>query len=166
MGDILKILAVSDTHEDTAELSRLLERFADDVQMVIHLGDYANDLLKFQSKYPQLRMVAVAGNCDAYYGLNIERELLLNLGGKKILLTHGHYLGVKTGVDRLAYYALEKGADACFFGHTHYAEIERRQGLFIMNPGSPNFPRGGSKQSYGIVEITKTGEIIGEVFYI
>lgn len=167
----MKILVVSDTHERTFELKNLLERYAGEVQMVCHLGDNANDLLRFQGEYPQLAMVAVAGNCD--YDPSLQREIILSLSACldrtdsekiRILLTHGHNLGVKSGQDRLAYYAREKGARACFFGHTHFPTLTEVGGIFLMCPGSPAHPRGGSKASYGIVEISPEGEISGKLF--
>lgn len=169
----MKILVVSDTHEDTHELYRLLEKYAGEVKLVCHLGDNARDLLKFQSRYPQLGMVAVAGNCD--YGPDIQREIMLSFTAcadredapsVKILLMHGHTHSVKMGTDRLAYYAREKGAAAAFFGHTHHPEATRSGGVFLFNPGSPSYPRGGSKASYGLAEISPEGEVTGKVIYI
>ena len=166
----MKILVTSDTHEKTRELKTLLERYADEVKIVCHLGDHARDLLQFQTLYPQLMMVAVAGNCD--YSPGLQPEIILNISAclddenapsKKILLTHGHNLGVKTGLDRLAYYAKEKGADACFFGHTHFPVCCEVGGIFVMNPGSPSWPRGGSESSYGLVEISPEGGISGKL---
>jgi putative phosphoesterase len=168
----VKILVVSDTHEDTFELERILSRHASEVKVVCHLGDHAMDLLKFQSLYPQLTMVAVGGNCD--YS-NVERERVLEFtpcadsgseAAARILLTHGHNHGVKTGLDRLAYYAKEKGANAAFYGHTHFPACLKHGGIFIMNPGSPSFPRGGSKASYGIAEISPEGGISGRLFSV
>lgn len=166
----MKILVTSDTHESTKELKTLLAEYADEVKIVCHLGDHAWDLLQFRNEYPQLTMIAVAGNCD--YGQDLQREIILNISAcldnenapsKKILLTHGHTLGVKMGLDRLAYYTKEKGADACFFGHTHFPVCCEIGGIFVMNPGSPSWPRGGSKESYGLVEISPEGGITGKL---
>ncbi|MCL2225203.1 MAG: metallophosphoesterase [Defluviitaleaceae bacterium] len=169
----MKILVVSDTHESTKELQSLLGQYADEVKIVCHLGDHAWDLLEFQSEYPALAFVAVAGNCDYEQGL--QSEIMLNISAcldspdavaKTILLTHGHTLGVKMGLDRLAYHARQKGADACFFGHTHFPVCSKIGGVFMMNPGSPSWPRGGSKASYGLVEISPEGEISGRLIQI
>jgi len=166
----VKILVVSDTHEKTKELEKILAKYANEVKMVCHLGDHAWDLLNFRNKYPHLGMIAVAGNCD--YSPELQQEIILNISAclddenapsVKILLTHGHYNGVKTGLDRLAYYAREKGVDACFFGHTHFPVCCEVGGVFVMNPGSPSWPRGGSVASYGLVEISPEGEISGKL---
>jgi len=157
----MKLLLISDTHGRTTTLESLLARYAKEVQMVCHMGDHANDLLKFQHKYPALNMVVVAGNCD--YDVNLPREQILTVSGKQILLTHGHFLNVKMNLQRLIYYAGEKGVDACFFGHTHEPVRYTTGSIFVMNPGSLEEPRGGSKASYGLVEISECGEITGEV---
>lgn len=165
----MKILLVSDTHESTRELEAILARHASEVKIACHMGDHARDLLCFQGDYPQLQMLAVAGNCD--YSPDLRREIMLSLSpcldsgapAKNILLTHGHNIGVKHNLDRLAYYAKEKNAHAAFFGHTHCPARAEIGGVFLMNPGSPAFPRGGSKASYAIVEISEDGEISGKI---
>lgn len=88
--------------------------------------------------------------------------MVVNLGGRRILLLHGHKQGVKNGLQRLYYHALESKADAVLFGHTHIPEMRREGELFMMNPGSPSFPRGGHTQgTYGILHIG--GDITGEI---
>jgi hypothetical protein len=128
--------------------------------------------MQFAERFPQLSMVAVAGNCD-YGNYAPERFLAISPcvdSGEeavaKILLTHGQGLGVKSGLDRLVYYAREKGADACFYGHTHFPVCATVGGVLLFNPGSPSFPRGGSNASYGIVEILPDGEILGRLMPI
>jgi hypothetical protein len=152
-------------------METLLEKYADEVQLVCHLGDHAHDLMKFHGKYPKLSMVGVAGNGD-YHDFEPERILefsqCLDNGSiaTRILLTHGHRQGVNNGLDRLAYYAREKGVNACFYGHTHFPACTNIGGVFLMNPGSPSFPRGGSKSSYGIVEISPEGNITGKIYSV
>jgi len=137
--------------------------------MAIHLGDFVQDLLKFQLQYPSLKMLGVAGGFEPG-----EAEQILNLNllpcadsaekGKqiRILLTHGHERGVKSNLGRIAYYAREKGVNACFFGHTHEPAMFTEGGIFFMNPGSVSEPRGGSRSSFGIVTISPEGEFSGE----
>ena len=160
----MKLLLISDTHGYTGTLETLLSRYAGEVQTVCHMGDHADDLLKFRPKYPKLNMVAVAGNCD--YDYNLPSEQILTVSGKRILMLHGHFLGVKRELQRLTYYAEEKGVDACFFGHTHEPVQFQAGSVFVMNPGSLEEPRGSSKASYGLVEISATGEITGEVVLV
>lgn len=166
----MKILLVSDTHQITGGLKELLAQYENEVKLVCHLGDHAQDLMRFRSEYPQISMVAVKGNCD--YSPEFQPEITLQITAcmdspdapsVKILLVHGHNNGVKRGLDRLAYYAREKGVDACFFGHTHFPVMSEMGGVLMMNPGSIEIPRGGSKASYGLVEISPQGEITGRL---
>jgi len=155
----MKILIVSDTHAQVRPLVSLIDRYVNDVQMVIHLGDHARDLLDIETNYPSLTMVAVAGNTD-YYG---ERERVLSLEGRRVLLLHGDRRDVNSGMDRLFYYAKDKGVDVCLFGHTHIQAQFIKESIFFMNPGSVSLPRGGSNAGYGMIEITPEGEITGEL---
>jgi hypothetical protein len=160
----MKILVISDTHGSYGELEGLLHRYASTVQTVVHLGDCSRDLMRFESQYPNLTMAAVAGNTD--FSVSDDRERLLNLGEntkRRFLLTHGHKLGVKMGLDRLAYYAREKDADACLFGHTHVPAMCWRGSVFMFNPGSLAEPRGGSSAGYGIITLSSGGDISGEL---
>jgi len=154
----------------------LLERYKHKVQAVVHLGDNVKDLMQFDTDYPALNFVAVAGNCDFYGGLPKERMLTIgDTVTRQVLLLHGHNLNVKSNLDRLMYYAQEKEVDACLFGHSHMPFVhvhesvfvldgeERTRRVFFMNPGSVSEPRGGSKACYGILTIAADGNITGEV---
>ncbi|MCL2377890.1 MAG: metallophosphoesterase [Defluviitaleaceae bacterium] len=172
----MKVLVVSDSHGDSEAVHNLLNRYKLKVQMVVHLGDNAKDLLQYDTDYPAIDFVAVAGNCDFYGSLPGER--ILTIGDavrRRVLLLHGHKLNVKSNYDRLMYYAQEREVDACLFGHSHMPFVhvhesvfsfknEERPRLFFMNPGSVSEPRGGSKAGYGILFIDDAGNITGEVY--
>jgi hypothetical protein len=132
--------------------------------MAVHLGDYANDLLGFASAYPHLTLCAVGGNCD--YGTHLERERMLAINGRSLLLVHGHTQNVKTGLDRLAYYAEEKQAHVCLFGHTHQPAMFDRGRVFFFNPGSVSLPRDGGPGGYGLLQISDNGIIKGTLLNI
>ncbi|MCL2357598.1 MAG: YfcE family phosphodiesterase [Defluviitaleaceae bacterium] len=163
----MKILLVSDTHNSTRELEQIMERHEGEVRVVCHMGDHFRDLLLLSPKFPGVELVAVSGNCD--YGGDRLRILEFSpcLDSKdaitRILIVHGDKHGVKYGLDRLAYAAKEANANAAFYGHTHFPLVTTHGGIFIMNPGSPSFPRGGSKASYGIAEIAPDGSISGRI---
>ena len=156
----MKILATSDTHGNVKPLEKLIDRYADQVEMVLHMGDYADDLLGLQQKFSHLTFVAVDGNMD--YGGELDRILTLN--GRKIFMTHGHRRGVKIGIVPLLFHVKEREIDICLFGHTHFQEMFTLEDIFFMNPGSLVEPRGGSRAGYGMIEISDDGEIRGEVF--
>jgi len=162
----MKILLISDTHKLTSTLkNEVLAKYANDVQIVVHLGDYARDLTKFKPKYPNLEMAVVGGSFES----GEEKERILEVGGdvkRRILIMHGHTVDVKTNLDRITYYAQQKGADACFFGHTHEPVVFTKNGVFFMNPGSLTMPRVKGPGSFGLVTIFEDGEIDGDVIYL
>ena len=59
----------------------------------------------------------------------IEKESpfeIIDIPSHRILLEHGHRLGVKTGYDRIVAKAKENGCDIALYGHTHVPEIEEQ----------------------------------------
>lgn len=158
----MKILLISDTHGIVSKLKdEVLPMYAGEVQMVVHLGDYAVDLYRFRPQYPSLEIVGVGGSFE-----NETAERVLEVGSdvqRRILIMHGHTMGVKTDLSRIAYYAQEKGVDACFFGHTHESTTFTKNGIFFMNPGSLSQPRNTTKGTFGLVTIAPDGQITGEV---
>jgi len=156
----MQILVISDSHGKVDSIPLLLNRYNHKVQKVIHLGDNVQDLLQFDSQYPAMDFIAVAGNCD--FTSSAPRERILTLGYRRILLIHGHSRNVKMNYNRLIYYSLEKEVDACLFGHTHIPEVFWHESVFFMNPGSISEPRGMSKAGYGILTIDGKGDITGE----
>lgn len=149
----MNILVISDSHRATEPIRQILKIYAGQVSMALHLGDHAQDLLRFQGAFPHIAMHAVAGNCDS----GGEPEKLLTLHGRRILLTHGHRHQVKMSVDRLMYYAEEKEADACLFGHTHVPAVFDAGPVLFMNPGSIGQPRMGALPGYGLLRISELG---------
>jgi len=161
----MKILLISDTHGITGKLKdEILPKYANEVQMAIHLGDYVKDLFSLQSNYPNLQMIGVGGSFEPRE--KTEQILDLGSGNKRILIMHGHTHSVKSDLSRIMYYAQEKGVDACFFGHTHETFERTRNGIFFMNPGSLTHPRGSFKGSIGLVSISQEGQMSGEVIFV
>ena len=124
-----KILVVSDSHGDISGIQEALRREGP-VDYVFHLGDHAGDAARIHTA---AQVTAVMGNCD--FGGAASQETVF-LGGRRLILTHGHGQGVKYGLQRLAYFAEEQEADAVFFGHTHVPLIDYYGGILLMNPGS------------------------------
>lgn len=157
----MKILAVGDTHGNVTELKALLKNINGSVDALIHTGDYETDTRFINKDYPDLPLYGVCGNCD--YGRFMPPVCIAELGGKRIFITHGHRYDVKFSLMRLSYAAMENQADICVFGHTHIPLVEKYNGLYIVNPGSLSLPRGGSKPSYGIIDIDDEGNIESEI---
>lgn len=149
----MKIIVVSDTHGDSERLQEVLAENKD-FDMLIHLGDGENDFRDVQTLYPTKGMVYVAGNCD--YGLHDEDHIAI-VRGQRIFCCHGHRYRVDCGVELLAAAALRNECTIALYGHTHVPKIETLNGVQVMNPGSLTLPRGGSKRSYGVIEISERG---------
>lgn len=129
----MRILVVSDTHEDIETLRRVIERH-DDINTIIHLGDGQDDIENIKKEYREKSIYNVWGNCDI--GSNLPSMMELEVEGKKIFATHGHLFRVKKHLDELLAEAKRKEAKIVLYGHTHIPLIAVQDGVYIMNPGS------------------------------
>lgn len=140
----MKILVVSDSHGDVENMCRAVELARP--RLLLHLGDGWHDAERLAERFPELPIEKVPGNCDLLHGESAER--VIPLGGKRVLLCHGHTQGVKSGLGMLLRAALEKGVDAALFGHTHRPFVDIRNGVVLLNPGSI----GGFRPTYATLE--------------
>ena len=143
----MRILVMSDSHGGVGNMVRCVELTEPDC--VIHLGDCLRDAERLQERFPRLTIITVPGNCD--YGSFDEPERLIELGGKRILMMHGHTRGVKYDIQRAVYAAREVGADVLLFGHTHRPLVDFDGKLYVMNPGTVGGR--GNSATYGIITI-------------
>lgn len=150
----MRILVVSDTHGNY-QLLRQVVKAAGSVDLLLHAGDGSSDLSKLTREFPTLSLAAVAGNCDPFS--NQPRELLLDVGGKKLFLTHGDRYQVKWDLLRLYLEGQERGADLIVFGHTHRPLINNERGILLFNPGSLSRNNTGESPSYGWLELGPGG---------
>lgn len=132
----MKVLVVSDSHGKVDNLIRAVELTHPDY--VLHLGDCQRDLEKLRQTFPMLPMEGVPGNCD--YGSCDQPERLIELGGVRILMLHGHTRGVKSDVMRAVWTARECGAQVLLFGHTHRPMVDNDGALLVLNPGAAGDP--------------------------
>ena len=151
----MRVGVFSDSHGDHEALDELLERMGA-LDAVCFLGDVARDAEHLRERLEampnQLPLYAVRGNNDYYSTCTLPWELLIELGGVRIYMTHGHQL---VSLMNLAYKAQECGAQVALFGHTHQALCETAQGVLLLNPGSAgNFCRGGRARA-SVLEINK-----------
>ena len=145
----MKILVFSDSHGKSKHIDEALKIHGGVCDLVIFLGDGLSDIEYIKGKYPGITFFSVKGNCDFFAG-GYPNYSVLDLDGIKVLVTHGHLFGAKGGYERLVYLALEKEADAVFFGHTHVPTCEivecNDKQIHLFNPGSIGY--GGT---YGVV---------------
>jgi putative phosphoesterase len=147
----LKILVLSDTHGNTTIAEEIVKK--EEVDLCIHLGDNFKDAVYINDKLG-LEVVGIRGNCD--YEDYAEDEMILDIEGHKLLLTHGHQYNVKMTLNNLYYKAKSLGCSVALYGHTHKNLKEETEDVLIMNPGSLTKPR-GSKASYGILQVEEDG---------
>lgn len=147
-------LIISDTHGDIYTAKKVIARYPQ-IDGLIHLGDYYKDANIIKSQYPDLNVMMVPGNCDFVY--DIPSESVLEIEGKRILLTHGHLYNVKSGIERLERKAIKEDINLVLFGHTHCPLQESRSNITFVNPGSIGNPRGTLSPTYALLEVSKNG---------
>ncbi|WMJ85046.1 YfcE family phosphodiesterase [Oscillospiraceae bacterium LTW-04] len=145
----MRILVVSDTHHDFDTLYRLVLREKDRIDLLLHLGDGAQDVDDLRAVWPLLSMRFVRGNCD--YTSTAPDTAVVEADGVRLLLTHGHLFNVNYTTERLAAEARRQNATVALFGHTHRQLCRSELGVQVMNPGSLSKPRDG-KFGYGVIE--------------
>ncbi len=151
----MRVLVMSDTHGEYKNLDQVLERERP-YDLIIHLGDIegAEDYIEAAAGCP---LEAVRGNND--YFSNLPGEKIIEAGGRRIFITHGHYYYVAAGVEHLIKEGYARNVDIVMFGHTHRPLLREERGLVILNPGSLCYPRQeGHRPSYIVMEIDEAGE--------
>ena len=132
----MRILVLSDSHGCVDPMQQCVELVQP--QAILHLGDCARDADRLGRLYPRIPLLGVPGNCD--YGSCDQPERLIELGGVRILMLHGHTRGVKSDVMRAVWAARECGAQVLLFGHTHRPMVDNDGALLVLNPGAAGDP--------------------------
>lgn len=142
----MRIGVFSDSHGDISAAKRFFDSLAP-LDCLFHLGDYAADGEKL-AKLFSCPAYAVRGNCD--YRSDKPLEQIVDLGGKRFLLLHGHQYYY---MDALFYRGEEVHADMVLYGHTHVPDLSADGVRLLLNPGSLSRPRGGSLESCALILI-------------
>ena len=161
----MKIVFVSDIHGSRSSLTRTLDTIdREGYQYLAILGDalYHGPRNPLPDDYNPAataeilntlkeKVLAIRGNCDSevdqmliHYPMMGDYAVILE-GARRIFLAHGHI----HSPENLP--ALSDG-DIFAYGHTHLPVAEKKDGLFIFNPGSISIPKGGNPPSYGIYD--------------
>ncbi|TGA99439.1 metallophosphoesterase [Sporolactobacillus shoreae] len=144
----MKWLIVSDTHGLKNEVAELKKRYEGQVEALIHCGDS-----ELRADSPEIQnYLTVEGNCDLPG--NFPNEIVRQSGPLKLLVAHGHLLGVRTSPANLIYRGLEEKADVICYGHTHFAGSFKEQGMIGINPGSLRLPRNYPEGTYVILDLS------------
>ena len=146
----MRIGIMSDSHGNMAAIDAAVAA-AGPVELWLHAGDCCPDA-RYLQVITQTRVVNVSGNCD-WPSSRAKDELVFNLSGHRIFLTHGHTYGVRYTTDMLAEAAAEKGADIVVYGHTHVVDQTPGEAVFILNPGSVARPRDELRSSFMLLDL-------------
>ncbi|NMA65882.1 MAG: metallophosphoesterase [Clostridiaceae bacterium] len=147
-----QFLVFSDTHGDIFAMREIINAYPH-IDNIIHLGDYCRDTRIIKNEFPHLNIISVMGNCD--FSVDVPEEIIHEVEGKRIFITHGHYLSVKSGTTRLEKKAEKDNLDVVLFGHTHIPLIKMVSSTLILNPGSLGCPRSDSGSTYAILKVGK-----------
>lgn len=151
----MKITVISDSHRNFHRLKSVVERNMDS-ELFIHLGDGMLEVIDVAKLYPEKPFVFVKGNSDF---IKYREERVVNAGGHRIFCTHGHNYNVHWETDPIIRKAYSMRCNIVLFGHTHIYRTECVNGMYIMNPGSLDRPRGKNRPSYGIITINPEGSV-------
>lgn len=165
----MTLLVFSDSHGRTSKMLEAFDRQIKKPDAVVFLGDGLRDISYCDGW--EVPVLCVCGNCDVFSvfgGIHAEDEMVTNLGGKRIMMTHGHDYSVKSTLSRLCIAANRNKADIVLFGHTHQPlakylpageteyGVTLEKPLYLFNPGSI----GGYDASFGCIEIDKSGNVL------
>ena len=153
----------TDLHGSAESMQRLSELImAEAPGVVISLGDvnysgarndpprgYAPKSVCALLKEIRVPVIYIKGNCDSeidetVIGVPFDERRLINIGGRRVLFTHGHRLN--PSVPPPAGYA-----DAVVYGHTHVNAVWRVGGVTFVNLSSLSLPKGGSEPAYAVI---------------
>ena len=100
------------------------------VELILHAGDVGTGVLAALSAIAPVR--AVFGNTDPPALPELEDEIVHEVDGVTIHVSHGHELGRPTPTALLAAYP----QDVLVYGHTHRQRVVHADGRLVVNPGA------------------------------
>lgn len=149
----MRIGLISDTHGLLRP--EVLEHFAG-VERILHAGDIGSlELLtELEAVAP---VIAVYGNTDGFdVRSEVGEEEFLNLGGRHLVLTHGHGLG---SPDPAGLRAAHPDAEVVVYGHTHRPLVDRERRPLVINPGAAGHGRFGMSPSVAILTLDEAEHV-------
>lgn len=146
---------LSDTHIPTRadEIpAELLDRFREEkVDLIVHGGDLVSSRVKW--KLEEIApVVAVWGNMDSEEVCEeLQKTGIVKVNEFRIGVIHNTINPFSRKMRKLA---KENDLDLVIFGHTHRNSLEKKEGVYYLNPGSPTFPIIDSA-SYALVKVSE-----------
>lgn len=159
----MKILIVSDTHGRDSGLEEAVERETP-FDMLVHCGDVEGREI-FIEALADGPCCMVYGNNDFY--TNLPKEVIIEIAGKRALVTHGHYYGIAYSFEHLISAAKSQRCEIVMFGHIHTPVLKEENGVLLINPGSLALPRqSGHEKSYAVLTTDGRGNIHTEIKFL
>ncbi|MCS7234327.1 MAG: phosphodiesterase [Synergistetes bacterium] len=162
----MRVGILSDTHGGLKAWEESLRLFGD-VDLIIHAGDilYHGPRNPFPERHDpkglaqainslQIPLLVARGNCDADVDqLAIDFPILnpyiiYDLGGFRVFAHHGHSLSE----EEIMKFVTKLGVKLVVSGHTHKFHLEKKNGIWFFNPGSPSLPKSEEGPTVGLVE--------------
>jgi len=101
------------------------------VDVILHAGDVGGDEI-----LDELALIApvhaVSGNTDPPGHPRLAAAIVIEIGGVRIHVSHGHETGAPTPAKLIARY----DADVIVYGHTHRQLVVRAGDRWVVNPGA------------------------------
>ena len=130
-----RIAIVTDSHNNKVNIERFIELCRrEKYDLVIHLGDFAEDAHAIERALGGIAVLNVAGNCDFFS--RDDEQLVYTCEQHRMLLVHGHNSHVKYGLTQLSYQADSEMCKIALYGHTHIPFIGYVGDVLMINPGA------------------------------
>jgi len=147
-----KLLVLSDTHGNRPFLEAVLRWARNDTfDAAFFLGDGIEDLRRAAALTGfSCEWKIVRGNND--FAVSVPEADVVDCGGHRFFLCHGHRYALYNGNDRLIAAARKAEADVVLFGHTHVPSLENAPGVLLINPGSIGRPRSSIGSTFAVID--------------
>ena len=159
----MRAIIVADLHGRLNVATKLAELFdAMDPDRIILLGDLLYNgprngvpddydpmkVCEILNRYAK-KVIGIRGNCDSRVDEALLRFKLVDsqvvyINSFRCDLIHGDLL-----TSNLLH--VQRG-DILMYGHTHVPMLKKEDGVIYVNPGSPSFPKHGSKATYAVFD--------------
>jgi putative phosphoesterase len=130
------------------------------VDLILHAGDVGGSgvLTGLGAIAP---VQAVFGNTDDPADPALRAEILVDVSGLSVHVSHGHELGNPTSQELLSRFS----ADVIVFGHTHKPLVERAGARLVVNPGAAGPRRFSLKPSVARMRV-EGGQAAVEIVWL
>lgn len=160
---MLKAVIISDSHGSLENVRKIAQK-EKNIDLIIHLGDLIGQDEQLAEIF-DCEIKKVKGNGD-FYSKNPSTDVV-EFGGNRIFITHGHHYGVDFGLDGLRYAAEENACNIAMYGHTHIPDNSVWGKIIMVNPGSVSRPRQlDHKPTYAVMKVSETGKTDIRIHYV